>query len=598
MEGRPSGRSSKVKRSSPRAPGSKPKARATRAGAKPRLWEGQDVLARWTDGLLYLGNVRKVDRWKQICLVRFEDNSEFWVLWKDIHCPALPGSEQICCLCKDDTSTLDNQIMNCAKCKQGYHRGCHAPKIDADSGVPTPWICRQCIFAVATKRGGALKKGPYAKAMQAMKQVLPYQLKSLEWDSQHLTNQQQCYCYCGGPGEWNLKMLQCCRCLHWFHEACTQCLNKPLLYGDRFYLFVCCVCTGGPEYVKRLPLDWVDIAHIVLYHLSTCCRRKYFDFAREILAFTNENWDNLLVGPLSSASKSDRYEQILNVLNSHRNRFVSGKEIKKKKCIFGLQERLPPQPPPAATLSEIASHLMGTSASPLRTSSRSVLEGLKKLKAKRPPRRRDPQDLYELKTRRARRLLQKAITQNVVANPSSPNQSYQGCRGNASVCPIRESSERTPPKMMYASIQPSSNTARSLESSSSSSFEYGENSGSQARTISTSGPLSDGEEGVEERTPDPEEEEEEDDEEEEEEDEEVEEEEEEEDCSDSPMDARSQCDSSDDDLPLSYLRSSVNSYFGAMGRLARGETVRILARRLTLDNKVQYLVEWGGSSIF
>uniref|UniRef100_UPI00398EC2E4 PHD finger protein 1-like isoform X2 n=1 Tax=Pristiophorus japonicus TaxID=55135 RepID=UPI00398EC2E4 len=563
MEGGPTGKSSKVKRNSPQASASKPREQAGRIVARPRLWEGQDVLARWTDGLLYLGNVRKVDRWKQVCFVRFEDFSEFWVLWKDIYPPALPGSEQVCCLCKDATPGHDGQIVNCAKCKQGYHRACHAPKIEDDGGVPTSWICRSCIFAVATKKGGALKKGPYAKAMLAMKRVLPYQLKSLEWDSQHLANEQQCYCYCGGPGEWNLKMLQCCRCQHWFHEACTQCLNKPLLYGDRFYLFVCCVCTGESEYVKRLPLEWVDIAHLVLYHLGTCCRRKYFDFEREILAFANENWDNLLVGKLAGASKPDRYEQLLSALNSHRNRFVSGKEIKKKKCIFGLQERFPPQPPPAAALCEIASQLTGTCPSPLRAPSRSVVEGLKKLKVKRPARRRDPQDLYELKTRRARRLLQKAISQNVVVNPSSPNQSYQGCRGSGSTCPVRESTES-------------------------------ENSGSQARSRGAAGRLSDGEEGAEERPPEPGETEQD----EEDEEEGEEEEEEEEDGSDNPMEARSPCDSSDDDLPLSYFRSSVNSYFGAMGRLARGETVRILARRLTLDNKVQYLVEWGGSSIF
>uniref|UniRef100_A0A9R1SQQ3 PHD finger protein 1 n=2 Tax=Cyprinus carpio TaxID=7962 RepID=A0A9R1SQQ3_CYPCA len=308
------------------------------AALRREFSEGEDVLARWSDGLLYLGNVKRVDSVKQCCLVRFEDNSEFWVLRKDIHSFS-SGGEEVCCIC--DSPPLKEPLVNCLKCRHGYHPECHTPPIEPEVD-PNSWICRQCVFAVATKRGGALKRGRFARLMQIMKVRLPYQLSSLDWDPQHLTNQQQCYCYCAGPGEWNLKMLQCGSCGQWFHEACTQCLTKPLLYGDRFYQFQCSVCTNGPETIQRLPMTWVDLAHLVLYHLSLCCKRKYFDFDHEIMSFANENWESLLLGTLSDTPRQDRCQNLLNALNSHKDRFVSGKEIKKKKCLFGLQVRAPP----------------------------------------------------------------------------------------------------------------------------------------------------------------------------------------------------------------------------------------------------------------
>ncbi|XP_058866520.1 PHD finger protein 1-like isoform X1 [Acipenser ruthenus] len=503
--------------------------------------EGDDVLARWSDGLLYLGTVKRVDRVKQSCLVRFEDNSEFWVLWKDIHSSVAPGMEGVCCVCQGEECAGKSRIVNCHKCRHGYHPQCHSPRIDSDLDG-SPWICRHCVFAVATKRGGAMKKGRFARLMQAMKLLLPYQLAALDWDPQHLTNQQQCYCYCAGPGEWNLKMLQCCCCGQWFHEACTQCLTKPLLYGDRFYQFECSVCTRGPETIKRLAMSWVEIAHLVLYHLSLCCKKKYFDFDREILSFVNENWDSLMLGSLADTPKSERCEHLLSALNNQRDRFVSGKEIKKKKCLFGLQLRAPPPltsdltpvtPDPPCVMSR------GGGASHPR---RSPL--VEHPLGQGRDRRSEPESrTLELRNRKARRALTRAVNQDAVPNPVSLSQCYQGYGGGGSLYNLWKPEERwgqgSPPKKMFASFHPSASTVSQFSCPSpSSKYQYS--------------------------------------------------------AEDSLYRHKQEASSGHDltSCPCSCPPSPASGEGGAR------EAVRVLARRVTVDGTVQYLVEWGNINVF
>lgn len=531
------------------------------------------MLARWTDGLLYLGTIKKVDSAREVCLVQFEDDSQFLVLWKDISPAALPGEELLCCVCRSETVGPGNRLVSCEKCRHAYHQDCHVPRAPAPGeGEGTSWVCRQCVFAIATKRGGALKKGPYARAMLGMKLSLPYGLKGLDWDAGHLSNRQQSYCYCGGPGEWNLKMLQCRSCLQWFHEACTQCLSKPLLYGDRFYEFECCVCRGGPEKVRRLQLRWVDVAHLVLYHLSVCCKKKYFDFDREILPFTSENWDSLLLGELSDTPKGERSSKLLSALNSHKDRFISGREIKKRKCLFGLHARIPPPVEPATEDGAPTSFPSGQG--PGGGVSRPL--GKRRRPEPEPLRRRQKGKMEELgppsavcnqpepQEQRERARLQRALQASVSPPPPSPNQSYQGSSGY-NFRPTDARCLPSSPIRMFASFHPSASTAGTsgdgeppdrspLELHIGFPTDIPKSAPHPMTASSSSVPVPSP--GLPRRSAPP-----------------------------SP-------------LCRSLSPGTGGGVRGGVGYLSRGDPVRVLARRVRPDGSVQYLVEWGGGGIF
>lgn len=66
-----------------------------------------------------------------------------------------------------------------------------------------------------------------------MHKNLYFQLEMLNWDELHRRNDENIYCYCGEKGKWYMQMLQCARCLQWFHAKCIKSLNYPLYFGDR-----------------------------------------------------------------------------------------------------------------------------------------------------------------------------------------------------------------------------------------------------------------------------------------------------------------------------------------------------------------------------
>ncbi|RWS28031.1 metal-response element-binding transcription factor 2-like protein [Leptotrombidium deliense] len=253
----------------------------------------------------------------------------------------MSDSDILCTVCHDGSSKTPNEIVICDICNQGYHQLCHKPSIsDAILKPDVPWNCRKCVFALAAKEGGAEKDTAVGESMTQMKTVLPYDLKSLCWDSSHYVNQQNTYCYCGGPGEYFSKMLQCHQCFQWFHEACIQALDVPLLYGDHYYNFMCAVCNKGKEYVKRIIMKWSDMVALVLHNLSYCNDKVYFDVYAEIIPFIRSNCERLKLNvDLKKMKEKELSERVVKILCDNSSKFLSCGKDGKKKHLWALNTK-------------------------------------------------------------------------------------------------------------------------------------------------------------------------------------------------------------------------------------------------------------------
>ncbi|XP_002435442.4 metal-response element-binding transcription factor 2 isoform X3 [Ixodes scapularis] len=258
-------------------------------------------------------------------------------------------SDLVCSVCNGGQSDPPNEIVICDTCNKGFHQACHTPKIGDQVLLPNiPWHCRNCVPVGSVRKSA--KNYRNGAPVQMFKLGFPYNMKSLQWDSQHRVNTRNCYCYCGGPGVWNKKMLQCRLCQQWFHEACIQGLETPLLYGDSFYYFSCSVCNNGPEVVKRMPLCWMDITHLTLYNLVMEHHKKYYELDEEIMPYLNSIWLALqLPSEIFRCSMRERRLNIYECLYGDSSRFKSGKEVKKRTSLWSLRDRCEPPDPRRAT---------------------------------------------------------------------------------------------------------------------------------------------------------------------------------------------------------------------------------------------------------
>ena len=92
-------------------------------------------------------------------------------------------------------------------------------------------------------------------------------------------------------------MLQCQRCQQWFHQECIRNPKIPqLLWGDRFWNFVCTICSGTTqEIVEKLPMGWVNALHLILFNLignvQLIFHKKNHEIPRRFRIFFLHAWN-------------------------------------------------------------------------------------------------------------------------------------------------------------------------------------------------------------------------------------------------------------------------------------------------------------------
>ncbi|GFO49591.1 metal-response element-binding transcription factor 2 [Plakobranchus ocellatus] len=129
-------------------------------------------------------------------------------------------------------------------------------------------------------------------------------------------------------------------------EACLQCLKEQLLIGDHFYVFACAHCNHGKEFLHRMEMKWLDIVYVSLFHLIMAMATRYVDVEDVVTCIMNHCSSFKLKEALNGHPLNFLVvqERVLKVLRENSHIFVCAAELRKKKTLFGLRERLPRAP--------------------------------------------------------------------------------------------------------------------------------------------------------------------------------------------------------------------------------------------------------------
>ncbi|XP_072936225.1 polycomb protein Pcl isoform X2 [Epargyreus clarus] len=327
---------------------------------------GDDVLVPNKDGRYYLGTIVELSTSNDNdscevgtgvarCLVKFGDGTHSWApvaTLKLLSAPPADDGRIMCVVCKrregPAASPAANAIIACDMCGRGYHAKCHTPPVDAwISGAS--WHCKRCVdqrYRVAAAENRALKrsdlfrfKGQHRRQQQELN-------PPCDTASTTSSTASEDHCYCGQTTEFLVQIISCCRCSRSFHQKCVPSLQYPLYAGDKLYIYACTNCNGGTEYLRRLELCWIDLAHLALFNLTAYNAPNYFDLDTIIMPYIMDNWHALqLPEKMWRTPVNERRERILTALTSSRKRFKCGREMKKRATIWGLRLRRPPPPP-------------------------------------------------------------------------------------------------------------------------------------------------------------------------------------------------------------------------------------------------------------